>query len=193
LNAIDADVNDFFETHREALATSCGSGADTANAYCTKLTYSRFKRKNILLLSLAAVVFLGLLVYAVYTKKEAILSSWSGWNKTPVEIATPQSALDFNAHRFQGDSDRDYSPLNAAIEFSEPCWVQVNRGKEKLIEKIFQKGEKLAVAGYELTFLMANPAGVRLLLNGREVSYLRALTKPEKLTITPATLGKLFE
>lgn len=193
LNAIDADAGEFLETHREQIAASCCKRAETSSAYCTKLRYSRFKRKNVFLIFLFAVVLSGLLFYAVNNKKEAILNSWSGWNKRSVEVALPQSGIDFIAHHFQEDSSRDYSPLNAALEFSGRCWVQVNRGKEKIIEQTFQKGEKLAVAGYELTIHMDNPAAVRFLLDAKEVSYLRTLTQPEKITITPVTMGKLLE
>lgn len=193
LNAIDADTGEFLEAHREEIAASGNKMAETSNAYCTKLMYSRFKRKNVFLILLIAVVLLGLLFYMVYSKKEAILSSWSGWNKKSVEVSIPQSGIDFIAHHFREDSNRDYSPLNVAIEFPGRCWIQVNRGKEKIIEQTFQKGEKLAVAGYNLTFLLDNPAGVRFLLNGKEVNYFRGLTQPEKITITPATMGKLFE
>jgi cytoskeletal protein RodZ len=193
LNAIDADAGEFLEAHREEIAASGNKRAETSNAYCTKLIYSRFKKKNVFLILLITVAFLGLLFYTVYSKKEAILSSWSGWQKKSVGITIPQSGIDFIAHHFQEDSNRDYSPLNVAIEFSGRCWIQVNRGKEKIIEQTFQKGEKLAVAGYNLTLLLDNPGGVRFLLNGKEVSYFRGLTQPEKITITPATMGKLFE
>ncbi len=193
LAAIDADAGEFLETHREEIEASCSKRADVTSTYCTKLKYSRFKRKNVFLIFLFTVVLLGLLFYVVNSKKEAILSSWSGWNKRSVEVSIPQSGIDFIAHHFQADSNRDYSPLNVAIEFSGRCWIQVIRGKEKILEQTFQKGEKLAVAGYDLTILLDNPAGVRFLLNGKEVSYLRGLTQPEKITITPVTMGKLFE
>lgn len=193
LNVIDADAVEFLETHREEIAAICGQRTEISGDYCTKLKYSRFKRRNVLLLSLIAVVLLGLFFYMVYKKKEMILSSWSGWNKKSVEVSIPQSGIDFIGRHFQEDSNRDYAPLNANIEFTGRCWIQVNRGKEKIIEQTFQKGEKLAVAGYSLTFLLDNPAGVRFLLNGKEVSYFRGLTQPEKITITPAAIGKLFE
>lgn len=193
LNAIDANADEFLETHREEIAASCSKKGETSDAYCNKLVYSRFKRRNIFFIFLITVVFIGLLVYAVYSKKEAIFSSWSDWKKEPVEVSIPQSGIDFNALHLRQDSHHDYSPLNLAIEFSGRCWVQVNRGKEKILEQTFQKGETLAVAGYELSVLMDNPARLRFLVNGKEVSYLRNLTEPEKITITPVTIGKFYE
>ncbi|MDQ1351257.1 MAG: hypothetical protein QG657_1559 [Acidobacteriota bacterium] len=194
LNVIDADASEFLETHREEIAAICNKRAETSSSdYCTKLRYSRFKSKNILLISLITVVLLGLLFYIFYKKKEMILSSWSGWNKKAAEVSIPQSGIDFIGRHFQEDSNRDYAPLNANIEFTGRCWIQVNRGKEKIIEQTFQKGENLKVSGYSLTFLLDNPAGVRFLLNGKELNYFRGLTEPEKITITPVTMKKFTE
>ncbi|MCX6582322.1 MAG: DUF4115 domain-containing protein [Candidatus Aminicenantes bacterium] len=193
LDAIDADAGKFLETYREEITAACNKRAETSGADYTELKYSRFKRKNVFLILLTLVVLAALLFYLLYSKKEAILNSWSGWNKTSAEVAIPQNGIDFIAHDFQDDSSRDYSPLNAAIEFSGRCWVLVLRGKEKIIEQTFQKGEKLAFAGYDLTIQLDNPAAVRFLLNGKEVSYFRELTQPEKITITPVTIAKLFK
>lgn len=199
LNAIDADVEVFLETHKEEIAAWYSKKTENSNTYCTKLKYSRFKKRNILLIILTVVVLPVFLVYLGYNKKEAIINGWNDWNKKVVEnkkttgILIPQSGIDFMAHHFREDFNRDYTPLNVVIEFSGRCWTLVNRGKEKILEKTFQKGEKLETAGYDLTLYLDNPAGVRFFLNGKEVSYLQKLTKPEKIMITPVTMGKFFE
>jgi hypothetical protein len=193
LNAVDADVEVFLETHGDEIAAFRGKKTETSNTYCTKLKYSRFKKRNILLIILIAVILSASLFYLVYSKKEEIINGWNDWYKKPVAIPIPQSGIDFIAHHFRENLNRDYAPLNVVIEFSGRCWVLVNRGKEKIIEKTFQKGEKLEAAGYDLTLYLDNPAGVRFLLNGREVTYLQKLTQPEKIKITPVTMGKLFE
>lgn len=200
LQAIDADVEVFLETHKEKLAGSYNVRTESTHSYCTKLKYSRFKKRNILFIILTIVVLSVLIFYLVYSKKEAIVNGWNELNKKPGTISTlstlqamPQSGIDFNALHSQEYSNRDYAPLNVIIEFSGRCWVLVNRGKVKIIEKTFQKGEKLKASGYDLTVYLDNPAGVRFLLNGKEVTYLKRLTQPEKIKITPVTIEKLFE
>lgn len=193
LNAIEVDVNVFLETHNDKIAGFYNKKAENSNSYCTKLKYSRFKKSNILFIVLTIVFLLALFFYLVYSKKEVIVNGWNNLNKKPDAISIPESGIDFNALHFQENSNRDYAPLNVIIEFSSRCWVLVNRGKEKIIEKTFQKGEKLETAGYDLTVYLDNPAGVRFLLNGKEVTYLQRLTRPEKIKITPAAMGKLFD
>lgn len=205
LNAIDADVDAFFETHSEELAASYNKKTETSSSYCTKLKYSRFKKTNILLIILAGVALAAFLVYLGYNKKEEIIKGWNDWNKKQEQeqeqeqkqesagTVIPQTGIDFMAYHVQDDFNRDYAPLNVVIEFTGRCWALVNRGKEKLIEKTFQAGEKLETGGYNLTLYLDNPAGSRFFLNGKEVTYLQKLTKPQKIMITPVTAGKLFE
>lgn len=190
LNAINADSETFFEAYKEKIDAACREKADISTPYCTKLKYSRFKRKNIFLSALLTIVVFVLGFYLVYTNREDIFGDWG---KQSGSIAMPETGIDFAAHNFREHFKPDRSPVNVFIEFSDRCWTQVFRGKEKIIEQTYTRGDKLAVEGYELTVYLGNPSGLRFFLNGKEVSYLRELSKAEKVSITPSNMNTLFE
>jgi cytoskeletal protein RodZ len=190
LNAIHADSDAFFQAHKEKIDAACREKADISAPYCTKLKYSRFKRKNIFLSALLIIVVFILGFYLVYTNRDDI---FGGWSKQSGSIALPETGIDFAAHNFQEHFKPDRSPVNVMIEFSDRCWTQVFRGEEKIIEQTYTKGDKLTVQGYALTFYLGNPSGLRFFLNGKEVSYLRELSKAERVSITPANMNTLVE
>lgn len=192
LNAVGADADEFLIIHDGKVeAVFRKDGETTSQPYCSKLRYTRFKnRKNVYVsLFLTTAVFI-VVFYLIYTKKDDI---FGGWDSKTSGFSIPEIGIDFTAANFQEDRSRDYSPLNVSIEFLDQCWVQVSRGKEKIVGQVFKKGEKLATEGYELTVYMGNPAALRLTLNGKEVSYLQNLTEPEKLILKPATIKEIFE
>ncbi|MCU0286206.1 MAG: DUF4115 domain-containing protein [Acidobacteria bacterium] len=193
LKALDADVEGFLENHKEMISASYNRKVETPNTYCTKLKYSRFKKRNIFIVIPTVIILAAFLVYLGYNKKEIIINGWQDLNKKPVSIPIPQCGIDFAAHTFQENFNHDYPAIHVEIEFNARCWILVNRGKEKIIEKTFQPGERFETGGYNLMLYLDNPPGVRFLINGREVTYLQKRTRPEKIMLTPVTLSKIFE
>jgi cytoskeletal protein RodZ len=192
LDTIGANADDFLKIHEEKIDSIFRKNGETASQpYNIRLRYSRFRnRKNIYVsLFLTTLIFI-VVFYLIYTKKDDI---FGGWDSKTGGISIPEVGLDFTAINSQKDRSRDYSPLNISIEFLDQCWIQISRGKEKLVGQVFKKGDKLAAEGYELTVYMANPAALRLTLNGKEVSYLQKLSAPKKLVLKPATIKEIFE
>lgn len=191
LHAMDADAEAFIETHKEKINAAFDETAGSSEVYCTKLKYSRFKRKKNVFVSLILTVIVFVLVfYLIYTNKDDI---FGGWNSNNREIFVPQTGIDFTAPIFKENFSSDFSPLNISIEFTDSCWIQVIRGREKTVEKTFKKGDRLKLEGYELTIYMANPAALRFTLNGKEVTYLQKKSGPEKLIITPAGIEEILK
>ncbi len=191
LGALDMDAEEFLERHKEKITAAFEKNGRTSDVYCTKLKYTRFKKKKNIFVSLflTVVVFI-VAFYLVYTKKNDI---FGGWNSNPDEISIPQTGIDFSGANFQETFSRDFSPLHVSIDFTEKCWTQVFRGKEKIVGQTFQKGENLTLEGYELTIYLGNPAGLRFAVNGKEVTYLQKKSALETLKITPAGVEELLK
>lgn len=190
LHAMDVDAEEFIETYKEKINAAFEEVDQTTDAYCTKLKYTRFKKKRNVFVSLFLTIVLFIVVfYLMYTQKDDI---FGGWNSNSSEISIPQTAIDFSGPNFRENFGRDFSPLNISINFVDLCWTQVYRGKEKIIGQTFKKGEKLALEGYELTIYMGNPAALRFTLNGEEVTYLQKKSGPETLVITPARVKEIL-
>ena len=83
-------------------------------------------------------------------------------------------------------------PIRARMTFTAPCWLQLWRGSEKVVEKTFRPGETFSLNGYQLALIIANPAGLRLTLNDREVSYFRSSPSALKLVINPENLDEIL-
>jgi len=191
LHAMDVDAEEFIEIHKEKINAAFEKVDQTTDVYCTKLKYTRFKKKKNVFVSLSlTMVFFIVIFYLMYTKKNDI---FGGWNSNAVEVSIPQSGIDFSGPNFREHFCRDFSPLNVSIDFVDSCWTQAYRGKEKIIGKTFKKGERLTLEGYELTLYMANPAALRFTINGKEVTYLQKKSGPETLVITPAGIEEILK
>lgn len=190
LGAIGTEPDEFFETHKDVIDAAYEKAFGDSDEYCSKLKYSRFKKKNFFLSFLLTGIVFILVFYIIYSHRDNI---FRGWDHSPVHVPIPESTLDWTALEAHRDYSRDFSPLHVSIEFSDRCWTQVLRSGEKLIERTYEKGENLSVNGYELTVVLANPGVVRFLINGKEVSYLRKSVNPEKLVITPAAIDGILK
>jgi hypothetical protein len=82
--------------------------------------------------------------------------------------------------------------VTAFLSFDAPCWMQVWRGGEKVAEKTFFKGETFSLHGYQLILVIANPPALRLMLNGRDVSYFRGSPTALKMVVNPETLPEIL-
>jgi cytoskeletal protein RodZ len=190
LHAIDADVNEFLHIHKEKIDSYYKKTDKTPESYCARLRYSRFKKKNVFFIFFVIAIVFVFAFYLIYIHREDI---FKGWNLTSPKISIPEIGIDLTVLDMHKNSSIDYSPLNVSIEFFDQCWTQVYRGNEKIIEHLYEKGNKLSVKGYELTVYVGNPAKLRFLLNGKEVTYLRQLSKPEKIVLTAANVERIVE
>jgi len=189
LHAIDADVNQFIKTHREKIDAISEKSYKLPGSYCSKLRYSRFRKRNIFFsIIIPAVVFM-MAFYLIYMHREDIFGDL---NLTSRKISIPDTGINFDVLDSFKKFSMDYSPIHVSIEFFDQCWTQVYRGREKIIEHVYEKGNKLTVKGYELIVYVGNPAKLRFLLNGKEVTYLQKLSKAEKIVIAPATIDRIF-
>jgi len=189
LRAIDADVNHFIRTHKEKIDAISEKTYKMPGSYCSKLRYSRFKKRNIFFSFFIPTVVFILVFYLIYIHREDILGDL---NVSSRKISIPETGIHLNAFDSHKKFSIDYSPLHVSIEFFDQCWTQVYRGREKIIEHVYEKGSKLSVKGYELIVYVGNPSKLRFLLNGKEVTYLRKLSKPEKIVIIPANIDRIF-
>jgi cytoskeletal protein RodZ len=189
LHAIDADVNKFLEIHKEKIDALYKRTSKTSESYFTRLRYSRFKKRNIFFSFFIPTVVFILVFYLLYIHREDIFRDL---NLSSSKISIPEIGINLNALDYHKKFSIDYSPLHVSIEFFDQCWIQVYRGREKIIEQVYEKGNKLSVKGYELIVYVDNPARLRFLLNGQEVTYLRKLSKPERIVITPVNIDGIF-
>lgn len=191
LHAMDVDAEAFIETHAEKINAAFEKDDQTTDNYYIKLRYTRFKKKKNMLISLVLTLLIFIVVfYLMYTKKDDI---FGGWNSNPDPVAVPQTAIDFSGPYFKEKFNRDFSPINISIDFTGKCWTQVSRGKNKIIGQTFKMGEQLTLEGYELTIYLHNPAALRFILNGKEVTYLKKRSAPETLKITPAGIEEILK
>lgn len=188
LAALDIPAEAFLETHQQVME-SAFTGC-MPDSYCAKVKYARFKKRSIYFSILVTAFLIIGVSYIIYSNKDDI---FGGWTVGSDRVDIPESMMRLD---FIGQEDNysiDYPPVQAVIEFKQNCWAQVFRGKEKIADSIFQQGSHLDVSGYELTISIGNPAGVRFLLNGREVTYLKNLNKAERLVINPATALEILK
>jgi len=107
LHAMDVDAEEFIEIHKEKINAAFEKADQTTDVYCTKLKYTRFKkRKNVFVsLPLTLVLFIAVF-YLMYTKKDDI---FGGWNSNTGEVSIPQTGIDFTGPNFRENFSRDFS------------------------------------------------------------------------------------
>jgi len=190
LKALDVDGDEFFKIHQEEINSILINVSVKKKLHTAKIKYSRFKKKNVFFYYLMAIILFSVTVLFLYTNKEKILNIEASGNGNQ---KIPDTDINIIISNLKDKFNLDYSPLNVSIEFFDQCWTQIYRGGKKVIEKIYKSGEDLSIKGYALEINVGNPSRIKLLLNGKEVVYLRKLTKPEKLTINPTNLNRIYE
>lgn len=188
LKAIGCDEKAFFKTHKEAFRTVHLGAKEKKNTYYSKLRYSRFKKKNVFFSGFVFFVLFGIVFFILYLGKRSI-STLPGY--LPVTAPPLAPLTDANAFSI------DYWPVRVDIEFLDNCWIRVQRGlresQKKIIEQVYQKGDKLEIKGYALDFLIGNPSAVRFYLNDNEVKIFKNKPGAERITITPQNLNKILK
>ncbi len=192
LEALGLDADDFFQAHHEAIETAYRKKTENPvpDVYCSKLKYSRFKKKNIFLSLLMTAVLFVVMFYFLYSNKENIFSGWS--TRTP-SIAIPSTGIDFAAIGTPERFSLDYSPVHVSVEFKAKCWTQVKRGGNKVYEQMFNAGDKLSLKGYHLNVFLGIPLNTRVLIGGKEVTYLKSREKSVRLDIMPSTVEDILK
>jgi cytoskeletal protein RodZ len=180
LRACGADETVFFNTHYNYLkAILDKKGEPPPGQYLSKLEYVKFKKRKTILIILLLVMLAAALFYWFFGR--------SGLLKTKSE---PFELPAFSASLLPDEKDfcLDWAPVSMRLTFTGSCWLQFWRGNEKIVEKIFAKGDVLSGHGYQLTLVMGNPDAVQLHVNGREWPLLSQSSPGLKLILSPDKL-----
>jgi transcriptional regulator with XRE-family HTH domain len=190
LKSVGGDEKVFWEIFDKKIETDLPEAPQKAEAYYSKLRYSRFKKKNFVLsltLGAALIVLIGTIFFIGKgdNHHEKVITP------KPVMIAEikPVHSTDFKMKTFSLDE----WPAQVDLEFLGNCWIQVYRGDRKIIEQVFKIGEKITVKGYELNFFIGNPSSVKFILDNREVTYLKGLTRTARITVTPDKIEEILK
>jgi hypothetical protein len=188
LHACGADVSVFFNTYQPYLENILKTGKETPpDQYLNKMAYSKFRNRKTILWAVFLLGILGLLFYLFLAKFGPIKTYLAGGRSDVFDFpAFSRSLLPLAA-----DYCLAAAPVAARMSFDAPCWLQLWRGSEKILEKTFHPGEIYSLSGYQLTIIIANPPALRLSLNGRDVPYLRRLSTAQKLVINPQNLADI--
>jgi transcriptional regulator with XRE-family HTH domain len=182
LRACGADETVFFNTnysHLQAILDK--KGEPPPDQYLNKLEYVKFKRRKTILIILLLLLF-------------AILIYWIFVRSSPVKTASVPFAFPaFSASLLPDEKDfsPDWAPVDLRVSFSGPCWLQLWRGGEKMVEKIFARGEVLSGHGYRLILVMGNPSAARLNVNGREWPLAGQSSNGVKLLLAPDKMQEI--
>lgn len=180
LRACGADETVFFNSHYDYLqAVLDEKGEPPPDQYLSKLEYVKFKKRKTILIVFLLLIVIGALLFWFFGRQGRVKAQ-AGPFAFPAFSATllPE----------QKDFCRAGAPVSMHLTFSDSCWLQFWRGGEKIVEKIFARGDTLSGQGYQLTLVMGNPAAVRLMVNGREWPSLSRFNNGLKLLISPDTL-----
>lgn len=187
LKILGLDEKEFHRTYQTESASPVDRKPEMADKYLSKLRYSRFRQKNVLLTFFTIFSLITLAVVFAYINRTTLLYGWDYFFKA---VALPETTMPrLNAYP---PYSLDRSPVNVSVDFLENCWAQMRQGREEPVSRVFQKGERLDMKGYEFSFTIAKPSAVIISLNGRDISYLKTLSKPEKIDINPQTMGLLL-
>ena len=189
LRACGADDTAFFNTYQEYLKNILKNGKDNPpDQFLNKMSYVKIRKSKRILLALALLAGLGALFYLFLGPPQVGKTFFADTKAAAIEF--PAFSNDLLAPR--ADFCLTGPPVSALLAFDAPCWVQLWRGSEKVAEKTFRKGEVFSLNGYQLTLSIANPAALRLTLNGREVSYFRPSPLALKLVVNPENLQEIL-
>lgn len=186
LQACGADETAFFNRHYDYLQAIFDKKGETPpDQFLSKLEYVKFKkRKTMLIMLLLLLLALAAFFYWTYFRP-GLESAPSGPFDFPAftSALVPETRVDCP----------DRKPVAIQMTFSGSSWLQLWRGGEKIIEKVFSSGESLSSHGYQLTLIMANPQAAQLLVNGRKWPLVPDTGGGMKLTITPDKITETLQ
>jgi len=185
LQACGADETAFFNTYYDYLkAVMEKKGEPPPERYLNKLEYVKFKNRKTIIIIFLLLLLLAAFFYWFFNRPDLV-------KKQSENFEFPA----FSASLLPDESDfcLDWAPVSMRLTFAGSCWVQLWRGGEKIVEKIFAKDEVLSGKGYQLTMVLGNPAAVRLMVNDRELPSLRQSSTGLKLLISPDNLEEIVQ
>jgi transcriptional regulator with XRE-family HTH domain len=190
LKACGADDTAFFNTYQEYLKPFMKKGEDLPpDQYLQKMAYLKFRKSRRILVAILLLAILVLLGF-LFLGSPRLLKSVLG---RPQALFVEVPAFSGQLLRPEAEYCLSEAPLTALLAFDAPCWLQLWRGSEKVVEKTFLKGETFSLEGYQLVMVIANPQALRLTINGRKVSYFRSSPKALKLIVDPGNLAEILQ
>jgi hypothetical protein len=189
LKACGADDTAFFNTYGDYLKNILKKGVELPpEQYLNKMSYVKIRQSKKILVAGTLLAILGAIFYFFLGPPRLADRVFSGWEAAAFDFPAIANDLLLPGEDFCLAAP----PVNARMTFTAPCWLQLWRGGEKVAEKTFRPGETFSLSGYQLTMIVANPAGLRLTLNGREVSYFRSSPIAVKLVVNPENLDEIL-
>jgi hypothetical protein len=190
LQACGADETAFFNTYQPHLQLFLNKSDELSpEQFMQKMAYIKFKRRKTILLALLLLAGLGILAYLFLGPPRLVEKILAGKEAANMVIPAFSNYLLYP----EADSCPVEPPLAALFSFEAPCWLQLWRGSEKVIERTFSKGEIFSLHGYQLTLVIAHPQSLRLILNGRDVAYFRKSPTAIKLVVNPGNLQEIYQ
>jgi len=183
LTAIGLDQDDFFKTHKTIIQQIRCEGENDPKLYYNKLRYTRFKKRNLLLLLLLCLGLLALLVFLGYRYRDT-LDRVTGRTGPRMEIPVTGAMAVSHLQAFEPDR----YPITLTIRANDDCWLQAFRGNKKVAEQVLRQGDHRQIKGYDLLVLIGNPAAVMLEINGHPITRFQNRTRTTRLRINPQNL-----
>ena len=195
LKAIESDEAEFLQAYGETVNVIAFEEKDKPKVAYPKLKYSRFKKRGLLftILIILIIIIVAYVAFHFYSGEKGFFSSFNLANlseKKDKKWLIPATSI--HVPSLKDKISQDQWPVRVNLEFEQNCWTQVYKGKEKIIEKVFTAGEKKVLAGYQIQIIVGNPAGVRMHINDREVTYLKKLARSEKMMINPSSVQDIL-
>jgi cytoskeletal protein RodZ len=195
LHAIGGDEKDFFDQYGDIVNRIAFKTNEEEDVSYPKLKYSRFRKRSIVLslVVIAVILVVSATAYYVYTGKKNPFRGWQifgSGTSAVTQLYIPADALHIDAPVDNFSLDR--WPAQVKIIFLQNCWTQVIQGNNKIVEQVYQKGDTANFRGYRFQVTIGNPAGVKFILNGKELTYLKTLPRSERIVINPTTIKGLM-
>lgn len=192
LKAIGADEKEFLDIHQHTIERIISKSPEEEKEYYLKLSYSRFKQRRLVLTLLVLLILIIIAAYFFLNHMSFFSGFFKPGSKTtssPVTIPRQELVLPNPAKTISPDR----WPVRVQLNFLKNCWAQVIRGNEKIIEQVFNAGETTSLKGYRLQVTLGNPSGVSMMVNGKEVTYLKQLARSERIDIQPSTIKSILD
>lgn len=188
LNAIDINEEVFFKQYKEHINSIQFENAIDNNLHYNKLRFSRFKKRNIWLYLILLGIILVIVFFMLLSNNETIAGIFQTKSR---QSFLPETGIINTLEKQIAFSD--FSPINIEFHFLEDCWVQVHRGKKKIIQQICRTGEKITIDGYDLLITLGNPSVVEFYLNNQKISNLKKIKTPLKFRLNPQNLNSFLK
>lgn len=198
LTAIGVDQEAFFRAHGREIEHIMEGKKNDPVQYYSKLRYSSFKKRNLFLFASLLLILIVTIFCFFYRSKANLFQvvDFSKWGAEVQEV-TVGKALFLNTNLLDSIESRDFSydksPINVRIEFLDKCWIQVVRGGKTYTSSVFVRGTVQVFKGYDLILTLGNPAGLRLYVNGAEITRFKNSNRSLKIQLNPSRLEDFFK